>query len=88
MLIVICLCGSNSVKAYSKEDVKIEGKIEQGLIDDVEEETNANDPDDLIFYFTLNTNKVIELLLNGNKLDSLVENDNMVYVQQPNILLK
>lgn len=79
MLIVICLCGSNSVKAYSKEDVKIEGKIEQGLIDDVEEETNANDPDDLRFYFTLNTNKVIELLLNGNKLDSLVENDNMVY---------
>lgn len=72
MLLVVSLLSSNKVKAYSNEDIKIGNDIEAGLINNVELSGEHCD-------LELNPKKVIEMLSNNSKLNSLVQNDNMVY---------
>ena len=59
-LLSICLLSTN-VNAYSKENIKINNEIEQGLIDNV---SSSNWGCSL----SLNTNKIISLLSNNSKL--------------------
>lgn len=71
-LLAMLVFNTNTVSAYSKENVKINNEIEQGLIDNV---SSSNWGCSL----SLNANKIISLLSNNSKLNSLVKSDNLVY---------
>lgn len=70
-LLTICIFNTK-VNAYSKENIKVDNEIEQGLIDNV---YSSNWGCSL----SLNANKIISLLSNNSKLNSLVKSDNLVY---------